>query len=119
MPRTVPSRINFNEKVYLVVKQIPRGKVSTYGQVAALIGSPRAARAVGWALHQMDNLPPEKKRQYPWWRVINSKGLISTTCQEHTYEVQKQLLEKEKIAVGWNERQKMYKIELDKYLWQL
>lgn len=108
---------NFNVKVYQVVKSIPQGRVSTYGQIAAIIGSPRAAQAVGWALHQMDSLPPEQMKQYPWWRVINSQGLISTTCQEHTYEMQKQLLEKEKIEVKWNEKKKMYKIELEKYLW--
>jgi methylated-DNA-protein-cysteine methyltransferase-like protein len=114
----MPEQKNFNQKVYEVVKSIPQGKVATYGQVAAIIGSPRAAQAVGWALHQMDNLPSEQFKQYPWWRVINSKGLISTTCDEHTYEVQKQLLEKERIKVEWNDKQKMYQIDLKKYLWQ-
>lgn len=115
----MPKQKNFNQQVYKVVKQIPKGKVSTYGQVAAIVGSPRAAQAVGWALHQMDNLPPELIRQYPWWRVINSQGLISTTCQEHSYEMQKQLLEKEKITVEWNEKKQMYKIDLNKYLWKI
>ena len=110
---------NFNQLVYQVVKSIPRGKVSTYGQVAAIIGSPRAAQAVGWALHQMDNLPEELFKQYPWWRVINSKGLISTTCDEHTYDVQKQLLEKEGLEVKWQVKKKMYKVDLEKYLWQI
>lgn len=43
--------MNFYEKVYAVVKQIPKGKVATYGQIALLCGNPRAARAVGYALH--------------------------------------------------------------------
>lgn len=42
---------SFSERVYEVVKRIPRGKVATYGQIASLIGSPRASRFVGFALH--------------------------------------------------------------------
>ena len=42
--------LNFYERVYAMVRRIPRGRVATYGQVAALLGVPRGARAVGWAL---------------------------------------------------------------------
>ena len=84
--------IPFNEKVYRIVKRIPKGRVATYGQLAAFLGLPRAARAVGRAMHQLDDLPPVKSRNYPWWRVINSQGYISTTCPVHTFEKQKRLL---------------------------
>lgn len=57
----------FRERVYEVVRQIPAGRVMTYGQIAALVGSPRAARIVGGVAHYGDpNLP--------WQRVVNKKG---------------------------------------------
>ncbi|MBN1260030.1 MAG: MGMT family protein [Anaerolineae bacterium] len=64
-----------NEKfaeVYALVRQIPPGKVATYGQIARLLGWPRGARTVGWALRA---LPPEEHA--PWHRVVNAKGQIS------------------------------------------
>jgi len=45
----------FFEKVWRIVERIPRGKVATYGQIAYMLGNPRAARTVGWALHSMPN----------------------------------------------------------------
>ncbi len=102
---------NFYQSVYFLVKKIPKGKVATYGQIAALCGSPRSARMVGWALHL---LPPNSK--IPWQRVINRKGMISTTCEEHPYILQKALLEKEGIEV--KEKNQQYFIDLEKYLWQ-
>jgi len=85
--------MNFHQQVYLLTKKIPRGKVTTYGQIAAIISSPRAARMVGWALHQLDNQP-----DVPWHRVINSKGYISTTCETHTADLQASILRKEGIS---------------------
>jgi len=108
---------NFNEQVYKIVKQIPRGRVASYGQIAALLGSPRSARAVGWAMHQMDSLPAKEFKQYAWWRVINSQGFISTTCKEHTYELQKKLLVKDGVEVNWHDKKQMYYIDMGKYLW--
>ena len=81
--------MNFYQKVYLITKQIPKGKVATYGQIAAMISSPRAARIVGWALHLTDSQPELK---LPWQRVINSKGMISTTCLDHPKDYQALLL---------------------------
>ena len=63
---------NFYQQVYALVRQVPAGKVVTYGQVAALLGSPRAARAVGYALRF---LPAGS--DVPWHRVINYQGGIS------------------------------------------
>ena len=79
-------RPRFYTHVYRLVAQVPRGKVVTYGQVAALLGAPRAARAVGTALRY---LPRELSQQVPWQRVINSSGGISIRgdvirVEEHT-----------------------------------
>ena len=60
------------KRIYEAVKQIPRGKVATYGQIAALAGEPKMARAVGNALHK--NTDPE---HIPCYRVVNSKGELA------------------------------------------
>jgi methylated-DNA-protein-cysteine methyltransferase related protein len=62
----------FFARVYAAVKAIPRGRVATYGQVAALLGVPRGARAVGWALRAL----PAGNR-VPWHRVVGAGGRIS------------------------------------------
>ena len=84
----------FHRAVYRVVRQIPRGKVVTYGQVAAILGHPRAARAVGQALRM---LPPMLVRVVPWQRVINSAGRISHRGDIMRPDVQRELLEAEGI----------------------
>jgi len=63
----------FRDMVYEVVARIPRGEVMTYGQVAAQIGKPRAARQVGFALRALGL----NETQVPWWRVVNAKLQIS------------------------------------------
>jgi len=105
--------MNFNQKVYYLTKKIPYGKVATYGQIAALIGSPRGARLVGWALHIM---PQKMYKTVPWQRVINREGRISTTCEEHTADLQAKLLRKEKIKI--TKKDGSYYIDLNKYLWR-
>ena len=64
----------FFERVYAAVRAIPRGRVATYGQVARLVGVPRGARAVGWALRVLD---PRRTRAVPWHRVVGAGGRIS------------------------------------------
>ena len=65
---------SFFERVYALVEGIPPGRVATYGQVAALLGSPRGARAVGWALRA---LPEARSASVPWHRVVGAGGRIS------------------------------------------
>lgn len=108
-----PKGNNFFTDVYALVKRVPRGKVATYGQIAALLGSPRAARMVGWALHV---LPDEILKEVPWQRVINREGRISTTCREHSKNLQAELLKKEGVEVTM--RQGNYYIDLKKFLWR-
>ncbi|MFA6392356.1 MAG: MGMT family protein [Patescibacteria group bacterium] len=104
---------NFYQKVYTLVKKIPRGKVATYGQIAALAGAPRSARVVGWALH---TLPEPEVEKVPWQRVVNKEGVISTTCEDHPRDLQKMLLESEGVKV--KDQNKFFWIDLEKYLWK-
>src|SRR5262245_17846975 len=66
-----PGGVPFRRLVYRLVRRIPRGKVVTYGQVAAILGQPRGARAVGMALGA---LTPPLADELPWHRVINAAG---------------------------------------------
>jgi methylated-DNA-protein-cysteine methyltransferase-like protein len=97
---------SFSERVKKVIKQIPGGKVATYGLIAFLAGNPRGARQVSWILHSCS-----KKDNLPWHRIINHKGRISLPIHQG-YNIQKALLEKEGIV--FNEDGS---INLDLYLW--
>ena len=83
----------FAQRIYEVVKQIPRGKVATYGQVAALAGNPRGARGVGFALHH--NPQPGI---IPCHRVIFRDGSLCTGFAFGGPEVQRRLLEQEGVC---------------------
>ena len=85
----------FQNAVYTMVSRIPGGKIASYGGVAALLGKPRAARAVGAALSAL----PEH-HNVPWWRVVNRNGEISTSSIFHTAQVQRALLEGEGVTFG-------------------
>ena len=87
-------RAPFQRLVYRVVRRVPRGKVVTYGQVAAILGHPRAARAVGTALRQ---LPAVLHTTVPWQRVINAAGRISQRGDVFRPERQRELLEAEGV----------------------
>jgi len=106
---------NFFEQVYKVVRCIPPGKVSSYGRIAAMLGHPHAARAVGYALSALRQ--PEKagytSTNVPWQRVVNSQGRISIRHREQTANKQAQILRDEGVAVNENGR-----IDLNIYLWK-
>jgi methylated-DNA-protein-cysteine methyltransferase-like protein len=98
----------FSDRVYWIVKQIPSGRVATYGQIAMLAGSPNAARAVG-------NLMKRSLREYvelPWQRVINASGGISFKGDLARAELQLELLQTEGVAFD-----KRNKCDLDEYRW--
>ncbi|MBR2957793.1 MAG: MGMT family protein [Clostridia bacterium] len=82
------------EKIYDVVKQIPRGKVATYGQVALLAGNPRWARVVGYALHV--NPDPDT---IPCYRVVNREGRVSPAFAFGGENMQVLMLEGDGIKV--------------------
>lgn len=81
---------NFYEAVYRLVRKIPKGRVMTYGQIATILGAPRAARAVGYAMRAC----PET---LPWQRVINGKGGISARGDVERPILQRLMLESEGI----------------------
>ncbi|MCK5076495.1 MAG: MGMT family protein [Calditrichia bacterium] len=83
---------NTYSRIYRIVKQIPKGKVATYGQIAALTGIPGGARQVGYALHNLKD-----NNDVPWYRVINSKGQISQLPDPLSKSIQHQLLLSEGI----------------------
>ncbi len=86
----------FQTLVLAVVRLVPPGKVMSYGQVAAYMGAPRAARQVGWALHAMKDTP-----ELPWWRIVNNAGLISIKNGQHDVKkIQADLLRSEGIEVS-------------------
>lgn len=83
----------FRERVYAVVRSIPRGRVLSYGDVAALVGSPRAARGVGAALNRL-----EPEHDVPWWRVVNRDGRLTIPPHHGLRALQRTLLEREGVA---------------------
>ena len=94
--RSTPAKptARFQQAVYRVVRHIPQGRVATYGQVAAILGHPRAARAVGTALRW---LPRELEARVPWQRVINAAGRISHRGDIIRPDLQRVLLEEEGV----------------------
>ena len=97
--------MNTFEKIYEVVKSIPKGRVATYGQVALLAGNPRWARVVGYALH----VNPEPGA-IPCHRVVNREGRVAPGFAFGGEGVQRQLLESEGIVFEMDGR-----IDLGKY----
>lgn len=84
----------FTKAVIRIVNLVPRGRVVSYGQVAAYVGVPRAARAVGQVLRQ------SLDESLPWWRVVNNSGRISIKGNFYAdANMQRELLRKEGINV--------------------
>lgn len=81
------------EGIYAVIRRIPRGRVATYGQIAALAGLEGHARQVGYALHALPD-----GTDVPWHRVINAKGEISARSTDDSHELQRILLEAEGVV---------------------
>ena len=92
------SNTGFFERVYQVVLQIPPGRVSTYGAIAAYLGSPGAARMVGWAMNQSHTHP----EFIPAHRVVNRKGLLTGKHHFQGKNLMQELLENEGALVVEN-----------------
>ncbi|MBP1769771.1 MAG: Methylated-DNA-(protein)-cysteine S-methyltransferase binding protein [Candidatus Aminicenantes bacterium] len=97
----------FTRQVKAILRRIPRGRVATYGQIAALAGRERAARGVAWILHSSSD-----SAGLPWHRVIGGEGRISLR-RGRGFEEQKKRLAAEGIAVGRDGR-----VDLKRYLWE-
>jgi methylated-DNA-protein-cysteine methyltransferase-like protein len=88
-----PEEAKLYERIYAVTRQVPAGQVSTYGQIAAIVGGGCTARQVGYAMAALR----ADDRSVPWQRVINSQGQISLRPGQGG-AMQRQLLEAEGVA---------------------
>lgn len=95
---------NFFEKVYCVAKQIPFGRVTSYGAIAEYIGAKRSARMVGWAMNNSHT------KNVPAHRVVNRKGLLTGKHHFDGTNLMQQLLESEGITIVDNQIKDFEKI---------
>ena len=102
------SNENFFERVYAVARQIPYGKVTSYGAIAKALGTARSARMVGWAMNASHNLD-----DVPAHRVVNRNGLLTGKFHFEGTNLMQQLLESEGIEVVENQI-----IHFDKHFWE-
>ena len=98
---------NFFERVYAVARQIPYGKVTSYGAIAKVLGAARSARMVGWAMNASHNM-----EDVPAHRVVNRKGLLTGKHHFDGTNLMQQLLESEGIEVIDNQI-----IDFEKHFW--
>lgn len=99
---------NFFERVYVIVRQIPYGKVTSYGAIAKALGTARSARMVGWAMnasHYLEDVPAH--------RVVNRKGLLTGKLHFDGTSLMQQLLENEGIEVRDNQI-----IDFESHFWE-
>ena len=97
-----------HEVIVAVVRRIPRGRVATYGQIAALAGLARQPRLVGYALHALPS-----STSVPWHRVINARGMVSIRSDGVASLSQRMLLEREGVQFDGRGR-----VSLERYQWR-
>ena len=100
---------NFFERVYEVVRNIPPGKVTSYGAIAQFLGTARSARMVGWALNKSSLQSPP----IPAHRVVNRKGLLTGKFHFPNMKTMQELLESEGIQIKENTV-----VDFEKHFWQ-
>ena len=98
---------SFFLKVYEVVRQIPEGKVTSYGAIAKYLGSPQSSRMVGWAMNAAHSLA-----DVPAHRVVNRKGLLTGKHHFGGGTIMQQLLENEGVQIKEDQIQ-----DLEKHFW--
>ena len=94
--------------IWALVRDIPPGRVMTYGQVATLLGSPRGARAVGYAMFFV------RGADVPWHRVVNAKGMISFGGEVDRPPLQREMLQAEGVNFDANHRI----LQFEQVLWR-
>ena len=104
MPSLPPEHERLYSRIYTIVRQIPRGKVATYGQIAGIVGD-CTARMVGYAMAACPD-------DVPWQRVINAQGKVSPRADSWGTEVQRLRLEEEGIVFDAD-----YKVNLAEVRW--
>lgn len=99
---------NFFDRVYAIVRQIPHGKVTSYGAIAKALGTTRSARMVGWAMNASHGL-----EDVPAHRVVNRKGLLTGKHHFDGTNLMRQLLESEGVVVIDNQI-----IDFEAHFWE-
>jgi methylated-DNA-protein-cysteine methyltransferase-like protein len=105
LPRGVGRRSAFFTRVYVLVRRIPRGRITSYGAIARALGVPRGARTVGWALRACPD-------DVPWHRVVNAAGTISWR-PTGGYVLQRALLQREGVRFDRGGR-----IDFERFGWK-
>ena len=108
MKNSNPNKENFFERVYEIARQIPYGRVTSYGAIAKALGTASSARMVGWAMNASHDL-----EDVPAHRVVNRKGLLTGKHHFEGTNLMQQLLENEGIKVIDNQI-----IDFDKHFWE-
>ena len=103
-----PDNDNFFERVYAVARQIPYGRVTSYGAIAKCLGTARSARMVGWAMNASGN-----RDDVPAHRVVNRKGLLTGKHHFDGTNLMQQLLESEGVKIVDNQI-----VDLENYFWE-
>lgn len=103
-----PDNDNFFERVYAIARQIPEGRVTSYGAIAKALGTARSARMVGWAMNASHNM-----EDVPAHRVVNRNGVLTGKHHFDGTSLMQQLLESEGVEVIDNQI-----IDFEKYFWQ-
>ncbi len=108
MAKKNPDNDNFFERVYAIARQIPEGRVTSYGAIAKALGTARSARMVGWAMNASHNM-----EDVPAHRVVNRNGVLTGKHHFDGTSLMQQLLESEGIEVINNQI-----VDFEKYFWQ-
>ncbi len=106
--KTKKDSFSFFDDVYAVVRQVPKGRVTSYGAVANYLGTKLSARMVGWAMNAAHTQHPK----VPAHRVVNRNGMLSGRHHFGTPTLMEELLKKEKITV---KEEKV--VEFEKHFW--
>lgn len=108
MAKGNPDNDNFFERVYAIARQIPEGRVTSYGAIAKALGTARSARMVGWAMNASHNM-----EDVPAHRVVNRNGVLTGKHHFEGTSLMQQLLESEGVEVVNNQI-----VDFEKYFWQ-
>lgn len=103
-----PDNDNFFERVYEIARQIPEGRVTSYGAIAKALGTARSARMVGWAMNASHNM-----EDVPAHRVVNRNGVLTGKHHFDGTSLMQQLLESEGVEVIDNQI-----VDFEKHFWQ-
>ena len=98
----------FTRRVVTVLAKVPRGRVASYKQIAALVGRPNAVRGVVWILNSCS-----KKHRLPWHRIVSAQGRVAFKPLTYKFRLQRQLLRQEGVEVG-----DLGEIDLARFQWR-